>query len=370
MRLGVVLGACLLVLFWPLSADPAVTKVRWQVAYLGVERGVTVLGVQTESGTRQVTRAREAQRRVRAPLWSPSGRFLLFTKDYPKLRSADGLYLVDTAVRRTRRLTRTAPSAFALSRDGRIGYALDCVGASCEGQVHVVAQAGGEPRLVYRTEPKQNRLGTVVTALAWAPDGASLAFISEPRYEDGRCESCSSTLRVLGLNGEGSKVIAMSKPGTFLAVPVWSPDGMLIAFGQRCYTLAFGHDSYCDVAITTPQGTGERTLVSHDRKRPTPSGDIPFVWRPGTKEVAFAGWGSGVGIGLVNGVTGKLRFVARRGAHDLAFSSDGRRLGYLTKARGSGPVDEVRITSVSNGRLIQRRRLAAPDFSSKDLRLP
>jgi hypothetical protein len=268
-------------------------------------------------------------------------------------------------------LTRTAPSTVAWSRDGRIAYALDCVGgASCEGQVHVVAQAGGEPRLVYRTEPKKNRLGIVVTALAWAPDGAALALISKPRYEDASCESCSSTLRVLGLNGEGSKVIATSKPGTFLAVPAWSPDGTLVGYGQRCTTTAFGNDSYCDVAVTSPQGTGERILVSQDRKGPTPSGDIPFVWRPGTKELVFAGWGRGVGIGLVNGVTGKLRFVARRGAHQLVFSSDGLRLGYLTRARGIGPIDEVRITNVSNGRLIQRRRLAAPAFSSKDLRLP
>jgi hypothetical protein len=367
MRLGVVLGACLLVLFWPLSADPAVTKVRWQVAYLGIDRGVSVLGVQTEAGTRKVTRTRDAH----SPLWSPSGRFLVFTRGYPnpRLGSADGLYLVDTAARRTRRLTRTAPSAVAWSRDGRIAYALDCVDAACEGQVHVVAQAGGEPRLVHRTEPKTNGLRTDVTALAWAPDGSALALISEPRNDETGCESCSSTLRVLGLSGEDSRVIAVSKRGRFLANPAWSPDGTLIAYGQRCYTTTFGSDDYCDVAVNTPEGTAERILVSQDRKGPTPSGAIPFVWRPGTKEVAFAGWGFGVGVGLVNGVTGKLRFVAKRGAHVLAFSSDGRRLGFLTRTGGRGPIDELRITNVSNGRLIQRRRLVAPDHPS-DLRLP
>jgi hypothetical protein len=67
-----VAGGCLLVLFWPLSADPAVAKVRWQVAYLGIGREVTVLGVQTESGNRQVTRTAEGQRRVHAPIWSPT----------------------------------------------------------------------------------------------------------------------------------------------------------------------------------------------------------------------------------------------------------------------------------------------------------
>lgn len=366
------IGACVLMLGCSVDGDPRAAKVRWQVAYRNHERdALEGLNVQTESGIRAATRLRNADH----PHWSPRGRFLLFRTTGPSAANLRGLYLTDTPNRRTRRLTRYDPSAVAWSSDGRrIAYALECVGptGSCEGQIHVVARAGGPPRLVYRTERSEDTLTSiVVTELAWAPDGTQLAFVSEPWDSAGRCETCSSTLQVLGLNGQGARTIATSEPGGLLAVPAWSPDGTLIAYGQRCYTIAFG-DSYCDVAVITPQGTNARTLVSQERSGPTPSANIPFVWRPRTRELAFAGWGQGVEIGVVNAVTGKLRTFRGRAAFDLAFSSDGRRLGYITQAlrpAGTPRPYEVHVADIRDGHVIVRHRLATVGRND-DLRLP
>jgi hypothetical protein len=357
MRLGVVVGGCVLALAWTDGADSGAAKVRWQVAYHGAQYAGLV--VQTESGIRQATRTQSADH----PLWSPRGRFL-FRINYGQ----PGLYLADTVSRRTRRLTRKDPSAVAWSRDGHFAYALSCVATSCESRIYVAERAGGNPRLVYRTEAQ-----TDVTALALTPNGDALAFISERHGVRAECETCSSTMSVFQLSGGAPRAITTSEPGTYLDIPVWSPDGTLIAYGRRCFTMLVGDDSYCDVAVTTPQGTGQRTLVSQDRKGATPSADTAFVWRPGTKELAFAGWARGVEVALVNAVTGKLRVLHKRAAFDLAFSSDGRQLGYLTRAlvspgRPPRPY-EVRITNLQEAREILRHRLAS-DYGNLDLRLP
>jgi len=203
---------------------------------------------------------------------------------------------------RCRRLLTLATFAeAAISPDGRAVAVTSDSGATAG--LRVVTLATGKSRLLRRG-------GVNVGSAVWSPDGRRLGYLQQ------------HTLRVIGADGRGDRLVARFAAGWF----DWAPDGTRIAFARttgngRAGTLRTTLD------IITVAGRGRRTLFVD----PGPYGSQPApTWSPDGSVIAFA-VGDPARILAVAATGGAVRTLTRGGKP--GWSPDGARISFI----GSGP---------------------------------
>lgn len=260
------------------------------------------------------------------PTWSPDGRWVAYaTSD-----SHWGLYVVDVAGRKPRFLAAGRVSAIAWSPDGaHIAFGRRCKSGSngCVPGVYVVgSRRGGGP--VRRVFPASG-------FPQWSPDGRQLVCL------------CGKAIWVFAADGSHRQRLS-DRADAQVGQPSWSPGGDLIAYGRSCgvgWNGPGGYDVYCDVAVMEKDGGGKRTVLSHGHAR-GPS-NAPPVWAS-EQRLIVSMWGFARGIVSVD-----WRTKARQSFYKQAgwiFTSPSRTMFAVADADGV-------IFLEPSGRVIGRRAL-------------
>ena len=153
------------------------------------------------------------------PSWSPDGSLLVYQGIEPRGRD---LYVVDPTTEEVRRITDLKPRTLwwyympSFGPDGEtiLFHLPRRSDAGARWDLWSVPVAGGEPTLV---------LGDAAMG-AYAPDGATLAYLDAPRAEDGG--GWSSSLWLADADGSDPRLLV---DGDFHSLR-WSPDGTRIAY--------------------------------------------------------------------------------------------------------------------------------------------
>lgn len=184
----------------------------------------------------QVTRYKDI---AAAPSWTPDGRIVFFTtKDFPAPSSPDAppppaeLYSITADGSDARRLTadrsiQTDPDVSPI--DGTIAFAQWRAVAGRPG-VHDIGLSA------FRPDGSARRTLAPISAFrdainpSWSPDGRRIVFeliSATPRGNTGGSRRQSD---IATMNADGSDVRRLTRTPALESVPVWSPDGDLIAF--------------------------------------------------------------------------------------------------------------------------------------------
>ena len=225
------------------------------------------------SGLRQLTDNNASDM---APAWSPNGTHIVFVSDRDGNKE---IYVMGHDGSEPQRLTNDSAyeSHPAWSHDGaRIAFVSERDGNE---EIYVMSFAdalqstdGSEPQRLTNDPAEDMRP-------AWSPDGEYLLFNSE---RDGNWEIyVIDVAAVLQGSGDSAPRRLTDSPGWEL-FPVWSPDGMQIAY--RCGPPATPRGDICVVnAQEALQGdfAGEQRLTSHSMNDENPS------WSPDGTQIVF-----------------------------------------------------------------------------------
>ena len=182
------------------------------------------------SDVRQLTPDKEG-RSLSQPTWSPDGRQLAYV-DGESVQSAvpsryGDLFVIADDGSGTRRLTTGPVSDPDWSPDGREvtfvrGKNLSSP-TEANDDIHVLNLATGAARQLTRTGP-----GTYEAAPAWSPDGSRVAFV---RWSGAWDLSGMASVNVVNRDGTGERlVVEYPNFGNSPHALAWSPDGSTIAF--------------------------------------------------------------------------------------------------------------------------------------------
>lgn len=218
---------------------------------------------------------------TRRPDWSPDGQRLVFS-------SGRGEFFVHVARARgggLRRLRRGDWPAY--SPDGRrIAFTVGSV-------LHVMSPDGSRPRRVRSEGSSQFQEGPV-----WSPDGRTFVYATV-RLE--------SDLEIAIVNGDGSRLRALTQNKVHEFSPAWSPNRRRIAFVRRGA-----------VWLMNADGSRLRRLIA---------GGSP-TWSPTGGHIAFA---SDRGVHMVNASGGTPRRLAE--GHTPAWSPKGAEIAFVRGLR-------------------------------------
>jgi Tol biopolymer transport system component len=217
------------------------------------------------SGKKRLTRGLGL---LASPAWSPDGRTIAFGAD-----TGLGLWVVDAASSRRRRLTKVDAQEVAWSRDGRkiafanfdSAYVINANGSGLRRLLNDFTELGDEPwspdgrwilvgsaplRPLYAVRvagPGRKRLAGGGGEGTWSPNGRTIAFVQG-----------YSQLMTMSANGSGKRRLSEGEE------PAWSPDGTRIAYSE-------GEGSAGGIWVMNPDGTGIRKIADN--------GQSP-VWQP------------------------------------------------------------------------------------------
>jgi len=197
-----------------------------------------------------------------APVWSPDGKQLAFTKTSYPTTEKDDLYVV----RADGSGLKLLPEGPGLSNwepvwspDGR-RLAYVSVNGDGEGQVFIESVSGGRARPLGRDHSRSVSVDD--RSPAWSPDGTWISFA--------RTVSVGSTgYRLYLIHPDGSGLTKLTD--TSAAHPRWSPDSKRIVFNNDK-----------DVFVIDASGSRLKRLT----KSPLP--DVEPSWSPDGKRVIFA----------------------------------------------------------------------------------
>ena len=219
-----------------------------------------------------------------APAWSPSGDAIAFVEYYNSI----GLTGDDLALK----------GVYVMSSD--------------ESSVHPVYQAQVAPRRTYASSTK------VMGALSWSPDGNHIAFTLGEIALDS-LEDVYYGNRIYVANSDGSGWAELAT-GDHLTAPVWSPDGIRIAFAEN----EMGMEG---VYIIRPDGTDLQQVHAHKAAR--------VAWSPDSSELLING-----GYVMNAHGTGRGRLIAPLYEHNRgAWSPDGSRIAIYRPWEPTSPYE-------------------------------
>jgi Tol biopolymer transport system component len=182
--------------------------------------------------------------------------------------------------------------------------------------------------------------------------GPSLpAAVSEPRYGvssgDGlqgriafhRGATFNGDFEIYVMNADGSNITQVTHNDVNEFDPIWSPNGMRLAFG-RC-------QATCDVVVINADGSGERVLINDG---------FPSAWSPDGKRIAFTGFRDGDDeVFIMNADGSGVTQVTNNGFHDSPtdWSPDGKQLLFQSDRDGNTElyvmnVDGSGVTRLTN----------------------
>ncbi len=144
---------------------------------------------------------------------------------------------------------------------------------------------------------------------AVSPDGSKVLFISRVGESDSYIE------HLYVMNADGTNPVPLSPAGGgFFGSPVWSPDGLQIAF-----------DDGSDISVMNADGTGLRKLTdTPDVNEFSPS------WSPDGRRILFAAGSNSTALEVMNADgTGRAAFPGGDGAYWASWSPDGERIAFL-----------------------------------------
>lgn len=226
--------------------------------------------------------------RVGAPSISPDGQFVAYTvreTNWDDNAFETEIWLADVGAKATRQMTNAAKSSVqpAWSPDGAwLTFISDRSGTR---QIYRIATSGGEAE-------KLTSAPEGVTAFAWAPDSARLAYTMtdatseaikerDKKYGEMRFEDLDRKMAHLYLFDVAAKAAKPLTTGAFVVGSFdWSPDGTRIAFDHRTSSDP-ADGGLADISVLTV-ATGERRALV------TASGpDADPKWSPDGSRLAF-----------------------------------------------------------------------------------
>jgi hypothetical protein len=189
--------------------------------------------------------------------WSPDGRSILFTSGRDGTGTVE-VYVVGADGSNVRRLT------FRPLEDGSPAWSPD--GTTIVWSSRETANEKFHLYAMNADGTNQHRLttqnSTPESAPAWSPDSRRLAWSS---YKDGG--------EIWVANADGTNARRLYHNPYLVYVPVWSPDGKLIAFTQRHGS---GDDKAFEIWVMRADGTGAAIVIGIDR---SPFG-VGSDWQP------------------------------------------------------------------------------------------
>ena len=236
----------------------------------------------------QSTDAFLGHRAVKGFEWSPDGTRIAFASaDPPGPEPATDVRAYDRILWKTR-------TSFS---DNRLTH------------LYVVDVAGGAPRQVTRGTHDEH-------SLAWSPDGARLAFVSN-RSQNPDANYSDDVWTVELATGRETQVTRTPGPEF---VPAWSPDGRSIAF--------LGNTRPVDTRDSSPEETQAwiAPATGGPARRIVPGGELrtgELLWDPAGREVLLvANDGGRSVVDAVDVATGRVRPVLRGEFQARAVSAD------------------------------------------------
>jgi Tol biopolymer transport system component len=172
--------------------------------------------------------------------------------------------------------------------------------ASPDGQK--IAYSSGKPRaLMIHVMDADGGNPTPLTKggdMNWSPDGTRLAYNHE------------ADIHVIGVDGRGRT--RLTDDTSVDAIPIWSPDGQIIAF----YSERGGSNG---IYFMRPDGTDVRQFMRLNKD------DWPTSWSPdGTKLLFNSNAGDGQEVGLIDIEQREVTILTTGGASGGRFSPDGQ----------------------------------------------
>lgn len=153
------------------------------------------------------------------------------------------------------------------------------------------------------------------TAPAWSPDGSSLAFYSDRKFN---LPDRDDNLDIYTMAADGSSFARLTDTPSVDAFPSWSPDGSRLLF----YSERSGNG---DVYVMNADGSGVIQLTQ-DR-----GVDIPHSWSPDGMRILFSSARDGdLDLYAMNTEGSEVDRLTNNDQHDLspAWSLDGTRIAY------------------------------------------
>jgi Tol biopolymer transport system component len=202
----------------------------------------------------------------------------------------------------------------------------DLIAVPNAGGISLVEPSGGRSR-----ELVPSAANASVTAMAWSPDRATLAYSLFHRRPEDRVSS-AELFTIPAAGGTATRIVERQQAGTIVDAPAWSPDGRAIYFAYQ------GVENGRPVARVEQFtiGSGERRPLYDDASFPTVSSDgrsLAFMYDDGS--------GQALRVGSVDGGDAR-EIVAATGFRGLMgprFSPDGQWIAFV--AVGPGPTGDA-----------------------------